>query len=478
MIIHQRLELLVLARLSVATKSRPSRSDLSKVLYPFVQAKMPPAEWRGALEAVITGLREQGEVELGSLTLTDAGAVRLCAALGTTAIPETTNWAEFKKRHLRQLLTGGQGQPPKGATPARVFLADTWEVPIESAVSDPALANAYVMKLLDIEAEPLTLGDLRGALLARELGVSFTGDLGESLRQAAAKISEASSEKPDDIILAQVGRWVLERGAEASGERAPLQASAVDASAADPRIESLSGGHQALPQPSPTEEPPAHEGAAHLDAAAPGAASPDAGSDPRSAVGSFAHHVVADNVAEEPTVAERPAVAEPPVENTLQTEPAAMQSGTDAGPGAWETRPTNGESYAPAPTPEASFNAQGPALASASAPTTDRGDEDPSPSRRERLLNQVRTAMQAPGLQRFEQSKVLIAALWDVLQEQADVAMGMHDFKHFLVEAHERGELALAPGDAVGVADPEKLASSETRHLDSTYHFVRLSAPA
>lgn len=205
-----RLELLVLARLSVATKSRPSRSDLSKVLYPFVQAVVEPAAWRADLDTVIVRLRGEGQVEQQALTLTDQGRSRLCEVLGTEEIPVTNNWAEFKKRHLRQLLTNGQAQPPAGATPARVFLADVWGVPIETSVSDPALANAYVMDRLGLTTMPLTLGELRGGLLARELGVPYEGDLGEVLRQGAAKIAAASTSKPDDIILAHVGHWVLE----------------------------------------------------------------------------------------------------------------------------------------------------------------------------------------------------------------------------------------------------------------------------
>lgn len=82
-------------------------------------------------------------------------------------------------------------------------------------------------------------------------------------------------------------------------------------------------------------------------------------------------------------------------------------------------------------------------------------------------------AGRSPPDDRFHDNKVFVAALWRTSQrEPAFPRLTLPEFKHRLVEANGQQLLHLSRADLVQAMDPQLVADSETRHLNSTFHFV------
>lgn len=89
------------------------------------------------------------------------------------------------------------------------------------------------------------------------------------------------------------------------------------------------------------------------------------------------------------------------------------------------------------------------------------------------LLPRLKAA--APRVKRFGDRKLFIGSAWEALKDEPRIAaLGIDGFKDVLVEAHRRGELELSRADLVAAMDPADVATSETRHLNATYHFIQL----
>jgi hypothetical protein len=85
----------------------------------------------------------------------------------------------------------------------------------------------------------------------------------------------------------------------------------------------------------------------------------------------------------------------------------------------------------------------------------------------------ARVAAAARGARtgRFGDNKVFISHVY----RAAAAREALDEFKQRLVEAHRGGLLSLSRADLVEAMDPGDVAESETRYLDATFHFVRLT---
>jgi hypothetical protein len=77
------------------------------------------------------------------------------------------------------------------------------------------------------------------------------------------------------------------------------------------------------------------------------------------------------------------------------------------------------------------------------------------------------TTMPASG--RFG-DKVFISEIWHRVGRQ--VAPSLAAFKSWLVDQNRRGALILARADLIGALDPKKVAESEIKDRNATFHFV------
>ena len=77
----QRLELLILARLSTTTRRPPSVKKLEDELLPFVEARLSRGEWSSQLARRLDALRTKGALDARRVP-TSKGLERLRVALG------------------------------------------------------------------------------------------------------------------------------------------------------------------------------------------------------------------------------------------------------------------------------------------------------------------------------------------------------------------------------------------------------------
>ena len=82
----------------------------------------------------------------------------------------------------------------------------------------------------------------------------------------------------------------------------------------------------------------------------------------------------------------------------------------------------------------------------------------------------VQAAAADPKVKRWGDRKVYISAIWRAIGSR--LGLRLPDFKRRLVEANRMGLVRLARGDLVAAMDRRELASSETTHLNATFHFV------
>ena len=83
------------------------------------------------------------------------------------------------------------------------------------------------------------------------------------------------------------------------------------------------------------------------------------------------------------------------------------------------------------------------------------------------------SAARDPTTVRFGSHKAFIDSVFERFSSGIDrPAMELPTFKNKLVAAHRKGLLTLARADLVEAMDPERVAASETRYLNTTFHFV------
>jgi hypothetical protein len=89
------------------------------------------------------------------------------------------------------------------------------------------------------------------------------------------------------------------------------------------------------------------------------------------------------------------------------------------------------------------------------------------------LIADVRAVADAAREGVFGDRKVFISAVWDALRAlPAWASLELDELKARLVAAHRDGELVLGRADLVAAMDPARVAASETRAGDATFHFV------
>lgn len=123
---------------------------------------------------------------------------------------------------------------------------------------------------------------------------------------------------------------------------------------------------------------------------------------------------------------------------------------------------------------------QGPALET-SAPKALNGAAQPPaqpapaplPEDDTAFAARVLAAARASKTGRFGSDKVFISHILRRLAEEGAAVGDTEAIKARLVSVHRQGLLSLSRADLVEAMDPKDVASSETRYLSATFHFVR-----
>ena len=84
----EKLEVLILARLSVTGQRPISGAQVSRSLQPVLARRLTPNEWRESCARAVSSLRQAAQIEPERLVLTAAGADRLKAALRLRSAPK------------------------------------------------------------------------------------------------------------------------------------------------------------------------------------------------------------------------------------------------------------------------------------------------------------------------------------------------------------------------------------------------------
>lgn len=75
----------------------------------------------------------------------------------------------------------------------------------------------------------------------------------------------------------------------------------------------------------------------------------------------------------------------------------------------------------------------------------------------------------------FGEDKIFISHIWQRFKQQPEYAnMEETDFKTHLTEANHQGSLSLAQADMIDAMNSDDVRESETRYLNSRFHFLRI----
>lgn len=244
----QRLDLLILARLSTTIRRPPSVKKLESELFPLVEARLSRSEWSSQLAERLAALSTKGAIDARRVP-TPKGLERLRDALGVRELP--TRWSEFSRALIPALalaLPGAQWSEVASADElrARIIRQDR-RLSLPELPTLAQAVDAQIWQALGFdETGPLSLGTLRRAVLERTLGVSLraksidVGDVGQWLASAATGTTT------NNIVASQralVGRWLFE------GEASRLPAAV---------SKTPKGPPEPLPKPPPKPESPSH----------------------------------------------------------------------------------------------------------------------------------------------------------------------------------------------------------------------------
>jgi hypothetical protein len=227
----ERLGELVLARLSNAAKRPPSRSEVRKSLYAFVERELTATQWNEAFDRTLAALRAAGSVEDERLVLTERGRARLTTALGLRSAPKAKNWGHFQSKYLSRLFLELPSQTDEAApNSATVLLAKRLNVPLEPRSTPTKVIDAWLARSLGL-AGKLTLSELRATLLAKELQLPKRPQLEAILRLGVAQLAGATSGDAKVVRKALTSRWLLEPTPQPSSQ---LDATRLNATQLEP----------------------------------------------------------------------------------------------------------------------------------------------------------------------------------------------------------------------------------------------------
>lgn len=225
MITRDRLEVLILARLSVSSKKAPTAANLTQSLYPFASRHVLAHEWKATVNSALARLRDLGQVDEKKLLLSEAGRDRVMKALHLVTPATAKTWAEFKKKYLRVLLGRASSSGRAEPSLANAVIARELGVSTERAMTGAGLADAFLAKSLGLPEGEVKFSFVKAVLLARRLGVPARKTVNEVLRLAAPKIAGATSAKTDDLLQALTYQWLSSQSAdEPASEAAPTPA--------------------------------------------------------------------------------------------------------------------------------------------------------------------------------------------------------------------------------------------------------------
>lgn len=216
-----RLELVVLARLSVKTKHPPDRPDLRDAVRELVLPSESPARAMSAALETLAGLRARGLVinpsrlrkgALGERGLTEEGGRALRAAFG---LARTPTWREIRGTHLAALALGFKpGSEPAakalrgGGTLAAAVLREHFEV--REGTTLAAICDALIAEELGLPPGKVTLERIRAHVLARRAGVEAKGKSAEIAKRVVAATVRARNADKKSLAPALGRRWMQE----------------------------------------------------------------------------------------------------------------------------------------------------------------------------------------------------------------------------------------------------------------------------
>lgn len=203
----ERLDDLVLARLSIRGAKAPTESSVARALYSFVSRELRQNEWQSAFSEALERLRERQLIDEKKLELTERGRERLAAALRLRKVPSADTWPQFCKRYLpRVFVTHPEAYGDASPNCAAALLAERLEVPCGASTTPRQVVDAWLTRKLGIDA--LSLDQLRNALLARELQLPRRKNAAETLRLSIAHLSGAPSAQAAPVLAALTTRWL------------------------------------------------------------------------------------------------------------------------------------------------------------------------------------------------------------------------------------------------------------------------------
>ena len=221
----QRIDLLILARLSGPAKKPPAAESVRKQLAPLVDGRWSAAEWRARFDERVAALRERGEVTPGRLSVTDAGRARVAAALGVDPVPD---WKALKRWVLPALAL--DMAPGAARVRERLSKADDLRgavlhhahaLPGANTPTQTQAVDRLAWKLLGVDTDrPLALGEVRRHLLAKLLDGSRL-PLAKLVPVLVAGAVGARRAGADAVREALIRRWLAD-GADmaADGDQA------------------------------------------------------------------------------------------------------------------------------------------------------------------------------------------------------------------------------------------------------------------
>ncbi|HEX4337174.1 MAG TPA: hypothetical protein VH062_14750 [Polyangiaceae bacterium] len=217
MIDEKKLQVLLLCRLSFPTKKASSISEVSRRLFPFVDSLVSAREWRTLLERTIGAARDAGLVDTKQLRITVKGQKEVRHVLGSA--PPVKDWRAFKQQRLLRLVTDGAA--PNGSRAAAMLLGQA--LGVSPAPKETAVVDEWLTRKLGLRGKQVTLGGLRAALVAKELGVPVRQSLVEVVRLAVARQADAPSGSEEHLLNAMVARYVSRVPAPGKGAKRGLE---------------------------------------------------------------------------------------------------------------------------------------------------------------------------------------------------------------------------------------------------------------
>jgi hypothetical protein len=196
---REKLQNVVLCRLWTVHKNA-SPAGVAKSLFRFAASQMSEAEWRRVVDETIEAARAGGLVDKQSLHLTKEGRERVKRLVGGR--PSSTKWDDFKRRDLPRVVTIADSKTNLTTHLLSEALA------CESAKNEIEVVDQFIVRSLGIRHGKVTLGTVRAALLAKQLGLPVRPRLAEVTRLAAVKLSGARTGSSDDVRDAMVSKYV------------------------------------------------------------------------------------------------------------------------------------------------------------------------------------------------------------------------------------------------------------------------------